>query len=89
MFTSWFGDAFGLWEFTKLEGRGKMEALIAQFPRIFEAFFQGTPSTSGQVRGTGLGLSIAQSIIHRHGGLVSCDSSPGNTVFTIYLPMDA
>lgn len=32
------GDAFGLWEFTKLEGKDKLDALIGQFPRIFEAF---------------------------------------------------
>ena len=32
------GDAFGLWEFTKIEGHEKMQALIDQFPRIFEAF---------------------------------------------------
>ena len=32
------GDAFGLWEFTQIEGKDKLDALIAQFPRIFEAF---------------------------------------------------
>jgi two-component system nitrogen regulation sensor histidine kinase GlnL len=46
------------------------------------------PMVSGRPDGTGLGLSIAQSIIHRHGGLLICDSNPGNTVFSIYLPMD-
>ena len=32
------GDAFGLWEFTQIEGKDKLDALITQFPRIFEAF---------------------------------------------------
>ncbi len=32
------GDAFGLWEFTQVEGKDKLDTLIAQFPRIFEAF---------------------------------------------------
>jgi UDP-2,3-diacylglucosamine pyrophosphatase LpxH len=30
------GDAFGLWEFTTLEGAEKLEALIEQQPRLFE-----------------------------------------------------
>ena len=32
------GDVFGLWEFTEIEGREKLDALIGQFPRIFQAF---------------------------------------------------
>ena len=32
------GDAFGLWEFTEIEGEDKLTALIGQFPNIFEAF---------------------------------------------------
>ncbi len=32
------GDAFGLWEFTRVEGKDKLQVLIGQFPRIFEAF---------------------------------------------------
>ncbi len=31
------GDIFGLWEFTDIEGPKKLEAVMAQFPRIFEA----------------------------------------------------
>ncbi|MEE8262085.1 MAG: phosphoesterase, partial [Gammaproteobacteria bacterium] len=31
------GDAFGLWEFTQVEGKDKLDVLIGQFPRIFEA----------------------------------------------------
>jgi UDP-2,3-diacylglucosamine pyrophosphatase LpxH len=32
------GDAFGLWEFTQVEGVEKIKTLISQFPNIFEAF---------------------------------------------------
>ena len=32
------GDAFGLWEFTKVEGIEKIHTLIGQFPNIFAAF---------------------------------------------------
>lgn len=32
------GDAFGLWEFTEVEGIEKVQTLIGQFPNIFEAF---------------------------------------------------
>lgn len=46
------------------------------------------PMISGRAEGTGLGLSIAQSIVHRHGGLMNYESSPGHTCFSIYLPME-
>ncbi len=32
------GDAFGLWEFTQVAGKEKIETLFAQFPTIFKAF---------------------------------------------------
>ena len=32
------GDAFGLWEFTQVVGKEKVETLFAQFPKIFNAF---------------------------------------------------
>lgn len=47
------------------------------------------PMVSGRADGTGLGLSLAQSIVTLHGGLLVCQSEPGNTVFTIYLPMES
>jgi len=46
------------------------------------------PMVTGRADGTGLGLTIAQSIITRHGGLLECASEPGQTRFTIYLPME-
>ncbi len=32
------GDAFGLWEFTLVEGKDKLDVLISQFPYIFSSF---------------------------------------------------
>jgi two-component system nitrogen regulation sensor histidine kinase GlnL len=46
------------------------------------------PMVTGRADGTGLGLSIAQSIIQLHGGVLECESKPGETRFTFYLPMD-
>jgi len=46
------------------------------------------PMISGRPDGTGLGLSFAQSIIHRHSGLIEVTSQPGNTDFTIIIPLE-
>lgn len=46
------------------------------------------PMVSGRADGTGLGLSIAQSLINQHHGIIEFTSEPGNTVFTIYLPLE-
>lgn len=50
--------------------------------KIFEPFF--TTKKSGE--GTGLGLHICKQIISQHGGVISLQSSPGKTVFTVELP---
>jgi two-component system nitrogen regulation sensor histidine kinase GlnL len=36
----------------------------------------------------GLGLSIAQSLINQHGGLIECKSEPGETLFSVLLPVE-
>ncbi len=46
------------------------------------------PMISGRAEGTGLGLAIAQSIMAQHRGMIECDSTPGNTRFSLYLPLD-
>ncbi|AHK80473.1 histidine kinase [Ectothiorhodospira haloalkaliphila] len=46
------------------------------------------PMVSGRDGGTGLGLSIAQSLINQHGGLIECTSRPGQTVFSLLLPVE-
>ncbi|MDP4535053.1 nitrogen regulation protein NR(II) [Alkalimonas collagenimarina] len=45
------------------------------------------PMVSGKAGGTGLGLTIAQTLLHQHGGWIDCDSWPGHTEFTLYLPI--
>ena len=39
--------------------------------------------------GSGLGLTIAQDIIRIHGGGIVFSSDPGNTVFSIQIPIKA
>jgi two-component system nitrogen regulation sensor histidine kinase GlnL len=46
------------------------------------------PMVTGRADGTGLGLAIAQDIVTQHHGLIECDSRPGRTVFTLYLPLE-
>ncbi|EED34921.1 nitrogen regulation protein NtrB [Luminiphilus syltensis NOR5-1B] len=46
------------------------------------------PMVTGRADGSGIGLAIAQTIANRHGGLVQCESQPGDTRFTLLLPME-
>ena len=34
----------------------------------------------------GLGLPIAQAIMQQHGGLIECESQPGQTIFKVLVP---
>lgn len=55
-------------------------------PEIAERIF--FPMVSGRPEGTGLGLSISQSIISRHHGLIKCESEPGHTKFSLFIPLE-
>ncbi|MDN3637403.1 nitrogen regulation protein NR(II) [Simiduia curdlanivorans] len=55
-------------------------------PEIIEDIFY--PMISGRAEGTGLGLAIALQLINQHHGLIECESRPGQTQFTIYIPME-
>lgn len=46
------------------------------------------PMVTGRVEGTGLGLPIAQSLVNANGGLIEWESRPGQTVFTVLLPIE-
>jgi two-component system nitrogen regulation sensor histidine kinase GlnL len=46
------------------------------------------PLVSGRADGTGLGLALAREIAHEHGGELRCTSRPGETVFSLYLPLE-
>ena len=45
------------------------------------------PLVSGREGGSGLGLSLAQTYVSQHQGMIECTSEPGQTVFTILLPI--
>jgi two-component system nitrogen regulation sensor histidine kinase GlnL len=45
------------------------------------------PLVSGRDGGSGLGLTLAQTFITQHGGTITFDSQPGNTTFTLLLPL--
>jgi two-component system nitrogen regulation sensor histidine kinase GlnL len=54
-------------------------------PAMMEKIFY--PMVTTRAEGTGLGLPIAQYLIHSHGGLIECQSQPGRTVFSMFLPL--
>lgn len=57
--------------------------------RIFTRFFRTRAARHAAIPGAGLGLSITQAIIERHGGDISCVSTPGvGTTFTMTLPAE-
>lgn len=76
-----------------LEGTGKIEVAIEDHgpgipydvqPRLFHSRFT---TRAGRIEfGLGLGLPISKTLIANHGGIISFDSEPGRTRFTILLP---
>ena len=56
-------------------------------PHIFERFARGDSSRSRAAGSTGLGLSIVAAVVAAHRGQVSVQSRPGQTVFTVILPL--
>jgi signal transduction histidine kinase len=51
--------------------------------RIFEPFF----TTKPQGEGSGLGLDIARKIVEKHQGDIQVESRPGETTFSVKLPI--
>ncbi len=63
--------------------------IVDNGPGIPEAIAEDIflPMISGRADGSGLGLPIAQTLVQHNGGLIECQSRPGQTVFTIFLPI--
>ncbi|MEK6309251.1 MAG: ATP-binding protein [Curtobacterium sp.] len=56
-------------------------------PKLFERFARADSSRSRTVGSTGLGLAIVDAVVQAHGGRVEVTSEPGDTVFTVHLPV--
>ncbi len=56
-------------------------------PELFERFVRGDSSRSRAAGSTGLGLAIVDAVVAAHQGHVEVTSQPGQTVFTITLPL--
>ncbi len=52
--------------------------------KVFDSFF----TTKEPGKGTGLGLNISYNIIQKHHGDITVSSEPGNTCFSILLPLN-
>ncbi|MDE2248198.1 MAG: PAS domain-containing sensor histidine kinase [Pseudomonadota bacterium] len=55
-------------------------------PALRDSLFQ--PLVSGRADGTGLGLALSREIALEHGGDLRFASRPGETVFSLYLPLE-
>jgi len=58
-------------------------------PVMFERFARGDSSRSRATGSTGLGLAIVAAVVDGHGGSVEVASAPGDTRFTVRLPLRA
>jgi signal transduction histidine kinase len=61
----------------------------SQLDRLFRRFATSRDALNGTA-GVGLGLALVHTVVTRHNGIITCESSDGEgTVFTITLPLHA
>lgn len=65
------------------DGPGIPEEIM---PNLFGRFVRADKARSRDMGCSGLGLAIVASIVEAHRGVVSADSRPGRTTFTVRLP---
>jgi two-component system OmpR family sensor kinase len=66
------------------DGPGLPPALVAE---AFDRFTRGDSSRTRSSGGAGLGLSLVSAIAAAHGGAATLSSNPGDTTFTVTLPL--
>ena len=49
--------------------------------------FRSDPFVTTKASGSGLGLALVAKSISDHGGVIECQSEPGNTRFRVLLPV--
>ena len=54
---------------------------------LFARFARGDSSRARQTGGTGLGLAIVKAIVEGHHGSIAVASAPGDTTFTVRIPL--
>ncbi|SIN85438.1 two-component system, NtrC family, nitrogen regulation sensor histidine kinase GlnL [Sulfurivirga caldicuralii] len=54
-------------------------------PELADAIFY--PMVTSKPDGTGLGLPVSQAVVRQHGGLITTESEPGHTCFSVILPL--
>jgi signal transduction histidine kinase len=57
-------------------------------PEISEQIFQPFFTTKSVGEGSGLGLSICKQIMDKHAGDIQVQSQPGETIFSVWLPLE-
>jgi two-component system OmpR family sensor kinase len=55
--------------------------------QVFDRFYRVDKARSRDRGGSGLGLAVVRSLVRAHGGTVELTSEPGETTFTVRLPL--